>query len=320
MGIFIRTPVMNTFVALCLLGLVCVSFGQECDPAGAWSCSGGLIQTLDFDDDDSVVLSQSEGTCTLFQDGNFDIDGDELEIGFDDFFGLFNSCDIAGDENDCECYEDPIQFTFQSNCDVLSGPNAEFCTRATTTAQCQSFNCPGDQNKVQDPDYEATTNGCGPQSIPFTAPSISFEECCNAHDLCYADCSKTKRRCDDEFYTCTFCSCEDEYGGGIDATICEELACLYYQAVDEFGCDAYETSQENACMCEDINDNRGKEAPRVYKEVPSKFGPEGVQYNPEKRVFCSTPFDAQCGGGDSSSAQCLAVSGAALLLTTALVL
>jgi len=257
-------------------------------------CQGGLIQTVIFLDDDDLQISQSTSTCTLFQDASWSQDDNDISI---EFGNLFEGCEVAGDDSDCDCYDDgdEVVFTFSSDCSTLNGPNGEVCRKAKSTADCNRRSCPEGEKLVNDPNHTPQSNGCGPASIPVKAPSFSFLDCCNQHDLCYSDCSSTKKKCDDDFYSCMFCGCSEEYDNFVSETLCEELACTYYQAVDELGCDAYETSQENACICEG-----SKDVERVYKEVPSKFGPEPLDMNKSTRLICSAPFSPECDSSKTS--------------------
>jgi hypothetical protein len=88
------------------------------------------------------------------------------------------------------------------------------------------------------------------------------------------------------------CSCDDTYTVTLFDLTCNEIACAYFQAVDEFGCSAYKNGQKNSCLCPEDED-KGKKQKKDLEEVPSKFGP----VNPVMRgstIVCNTPFQASC--------------------------
>lgn len=104
------------------------------------------------------------------------------------------------------------------------------------------------------------------------------------------------------------CSCKEEYSNFITEGICAELACTYFQLVDEFGCLAFENSQERACTCP--NSKKSMEAKDYSAPIPSKFGPGA--WIKQTDIICSEPFDvndddceafsfSSSGSSDSSS-------------------
>jgi len=310
MGTFFFSSGMRGVVYLVALLALCSVVLADCDSGdvkGGWACTGGRFNTLLFDDDE-VEVSLAETQCTVFQDADYSIDDNDINLDFGSLLDFItDSCEIVGDEDECDCFEDDETFRINNDCDVIIGPYGETCVPTKNTEDCNRRQCPDGQTLIPNPDDPPEQNGCGASGSIIQAPSISFEDCCNEHDLCYSDCSDTKKNCDDRFYECMFCSCSKEYDFFVSEAICEELACTYYQAVDEFGCSAYEAAQENGCMCS----GESKDSNRVYKEVPSKFGPglsADYQSNNAERLICSEPFNAKCPNsspGASSSASTL---------------
>ena len=107
-------------------------------------------------------------------------------------------------------------------------------------------------------------NGCGSAGgIDYVADSFvggySFETACNTHDLCYSTLSADKASCDKKFLEDMQKVCEtipaDQRSTGttLDRNDCFANASLYYNAVDIFGDDAYESAQTHAQQCEAIS-------------------------------------------------------------------
>jgi len=295
-----KLSVLALFVSCFVFSFVSA---QNCQLDGAWTCTGGNINGLylgDDEDDETIeyYLSmgnvQSSNSCSLIQEGSYDISGDtltaEFEIDDDD------ECVISGENTSlCDCVES-LEFTTSNACSTLTSTNGDVCT---PTEECDdTFTCPGGATPQDNPNAEPSSNGCGPSGLPLTGPSFSFLECCNQHDLCYGECGASKTECDNDFYVCMFCSCDEEYDTIIGELACEDLACTYFQAVDEFGCAAFTASQEEACICP------GKEETHVeQREVPSKFGSLNQAVR-ETELFCDAPFDvsdSQCPSNDSSN-------------------
>lgn len=143
-------------------------------------------------------------------------------------------------------------------------------------------------------------NGCGPSSFPITGPDFSFEECCGFHDVCYGTCLSSKIQCDNDFYNCMICSCRDAYDSPFTENLCEEVACSYFQAVDEFGCSAFYSSQNRACMC--ANETLTTSSKMMTKQPNgiSKFGIKPPRHTFAKEaelIFCAEPFEAVCDSG-----------------------
>jgi len=265
---------------------------NSCDLQGPYACSGGDILGMDFgddEDDDFFEYFTSSGdttttdSCTVQQQGVYSISGSTIEVEFeiDD-----DECIISGDSNDCECI-DNLTLTVSNNCGTIEGPNGETCTPADTCSD--SFTCPGGATPIDNPDNEPDANGCGPSAFPFAGPSFSFLECCEQHDFCYGTCGTSKVQCDNDFYSCMACSCEEEYDDPFSRFGCEQLACSYFQLVDEFGCFAFNGGQEDSCICP------GKGAVKATSGMTpiSKFGPIHPSLK-QTEFFCDAPFEAEC--------------------------
>lgn len=109
--------------------------------------------------------------------------------------------------------------------------------------------CPTGYVRESKPGFRVTVNGCGPQASRITGPLNSavrnfqpeFISCCNSHDKCYADCTKTRSSCDLAFKNCMLSKCDD--------TACRLAANTMYQAVNLFGTNPYNNAQQQACKC-----------------------------------------------------------------------
>lgn len=95
---------------------------------------------------------------------------------------------------------------------------------------------------------EAKPNGC------TNSPDGDFKACCNAHDRCYGDCSKSKKTCDSKFLRCMKDKCNALYDGDrlFDVTnhqICFSVAEDYHGAVVNYGGDAFKEATKRHCYC-----------------------------------------------------------------------
>ena len=97
------------------------------------------------------------------------------------------------------------------------------------------------------------------------------------------------------------CSCYEEYDNRISEQACLLLACLYFEAVDNFGCDSYESSQTAGCICPETN---ARAVQARSKLIPDKFGGfheysdlvslyQKGAFNPSNFV-CEAPFQPNC--------------------------
>jgi secretory phospholipase A2 len=101
---------------------------------------------------------------------------------------------------------------------------------------------------VSNPNFVASGGGCGSYGISIDAP-FGANSCCDQHDICYHTCTASKDSCDDAFDTCMQNSCDDE--DDLEKVACRVQAEVFYKAVMELGCRAYQGDQEDACQCSD---------------------------------------------------------------------
>lgn len=117
-----------------------------------------------------------------------------------------------------------------------------------------------------------STNGCSaPGWLPGTPHSpggvprnfFFFMPACNSHDLCYADCNRSQKQCDDAFYKDLVEICDTSCkfvkprlpglaGGNRQAACkrqCKNWARRYVLAVRIFGSTAYYQAQDANCHC-----------------------------------------------------------------------
>ncbi|TLD18958.1 Casein kinase I 1 [Venturia nashicola] len=55
----------------------------------------------------------------------------------------------------------------------------------------------------------ASFNGCGAEN-GMKIPDLRFTECCDNHDLCYDDCTKTWNQCNNDFRKCMHSKCKND--------------------------------------------------------------------------------------------------------------
>jgi hypothetical protein len=100
--------------------------------------------------------------------------------------------------------------------------------------------------------HSSAVNGCGPGSFPDflrdAADYVSgFADSCNSHDVCYDNCSKTRRQCENEFRNDMYNQCD----GGFS---CEFLADIFATFVTNGGEDICVESREKVgCSQPQIN-------------------------------------------------------------------
>ncbi|KAK9719222.1 hypothetical protein K7432_004944 [Basidiobolus ranarum] len=91
-------------------------------------------------------------------------------------------------------------------------------------------------------------NGCGPKGLGVFVPEYLFAECCNAHDLCYSDCGRTKGQCDTTFLKCMETVCDTQRAK--NPRLCQRLATVYHDVVAaDSSCVFYKNSLKNYCQC-----------------------------------------------------------------------
>jgi hypothetical protein len=113
----------------------------------------------------------------------------------------------------------------------------------------------------------STFNGCGPASGIALLPDLflgkeppdnpfwlaDFAAACNHHDCCYGTCTAKKSDCDFTFLQELLDACTknpvNTVLAGITGMYCAEIAGVYYAAVAGGGAAAYNTAQQEACIC-----------------------------------------------------------------------
>ncbi|XP_021960692.1 group XIIA secretory phospholipase A2 [Folsomia candida] len=92
-----------------------------------------------------------------------------------------------------------------------------------------------------------TKNGCGSgweSQVLNRLVTPRTIACCNSHDFCYNDCSKTKAICDNEFSNCLKNICDNYRSEGI----CIRGIMNFF--VDKLGCSKYQGAQAEGCRCQ----------------------------------------------------------------------
>jgi hypothetical protein len=112
--------------------------------------------------------------------------------------------------------------------------------------------------------YTATSNGCGPggalgSAVPNNPTAIesggfcqggSFVTACDAHDICYGTCNNAKGTCDNNFHTNMNNICNNVFANSPRCrNICLSAANTYFNAVSNHGQGAFDSAQEEACVC-----------------------------------------------------------------------
>ena len=203
-------------IAILILALALSAFAQSnCPLSGPYECTGGSINGINFGDDADDDLfryfytigdSRSDNSCTTLQEGTYVVDGATVSVEFeiDDDECVITGSDGAG----CGCVDDMTLTVTSEDCFTISGPNGETCV-ATSTCD-EGFTCSNGATPTEDPNYTADSNGCGPSAFPIAGPSFGFESCCEEHDICYGSCGTSRTQCDNDFYSCMYCICQDE--------------------------------------------------------------------------------------------------------------
>jgi hypothetical protein len=134
-------------------------------------------------------------------------------------------------------------------------PQRECCTRHGVTdkypirqyAWCRD-------TRVPHKGYKPTANGCGTKDhpVPNRFGRANFKPACDAHDLCYDICGKSKAACDDQFCQAVTAACHAAYRRGTRGL----SACLAraddYCVGGSLGATlvgAYDDAQSKACDC-----------------------------------------------------------------------
>jgi hypothetical protein len=145
------------------------------------------------------------------------------------------------------------------NCQYcLPGAGCGQCLRKVST-YAELSSC----SKVDDPTTEPSANGCGPKGWGWIIPDnptgcehTSFTQPCNAHDLCYGDCTKSFGSCNGQFGAGMHAKCEALTGEEREDCYedCQDNAELYYSYVTgDIGYNVYKGAQVSACACCDCD-------------------------------------------------------------------
>ena len=95
-------------------------------------------------------------------------------------------------------------------------------------------------------------NGCGPAALPDLITDViddlsGFEDACNSHDVCYANCEKTRQTCEDEFRADMYAECDGDF-------FCILGANLFAESVIAFGeSSCLESREPPKCTVEQQN-------------------------------------------------------------------
>lgn len=106
--------------------------------------------------------------------------------------------------------------------------------------------CP---KRIIDLGVTATPNGCGPQNFPDLIPDGALGKCCDAHDRCYADCSRSKKDCDDSMGSCGRGVCKALFSDWVTLNICLTQVKVYTKAVELWGKGPFENATKKHCKC-----------------------------------------------------------------------
>ena len=102
------------------------------------------------------------------------------------------------------------------------------------------------QNKLEALQKFKPQAGCGSgwteKVVPDHPMGRNYRPCCNVHDDCYENCSKSQGTCDKNFHKCLKGKSYTRVWGKSVCTYCW-LAWSYYQAVNWFGGSAYRSAQ-----------------------------------------------------------------------------
>eukprot|EP00053_Salpingoeca_punica_P019966 m.205264 g.205264 ORF g.205264 m.205264 type:complete len:151 (-) comp17756_c0_seq2:2748-3200(-) len=104
---------------------------------------------------------------------------------------------------------------------------------------CETKACQSGYVRSRRTGYVTVPNGCFTETLPLKITDLpeTTTGCCNEHDHCYDDCSKTKQECDEVFRDCL-------------TKAGSEYADIFFSSVQFFGCPAYKKAQDAACSCE----------------------------------------------------------------------
>jgi len=111
--------------------------------------------------------------------------------------------------------------------------------------------CP---NRVPDPLFNSSFNGCGTKQhpLPHSFGDVEFTPECNNHDICYDTCNSDKATCDETFVQAMKNDCNEVYGSmSVTGYWCIRAAGTLGSAAvkSSYGVAAYIAAQEEACQC-----------------------------------------------------------------------
>ncbi|WYZ43924.1 hypothetical protein EsH8_VII_000360 [Colletotrichum jinshuiense] len=101
------------------------------------------------------------------------------------------------------------------------------------------------------PPVPLTSNGCGPEGFwGYFVPNGNFVDACNAHDVCWSDCSQTFAGCNTDFLNNMITICNTINPPGIQRNMCLRRARFYHSAVSgSMGAGVFTDTIEQYCDC-----------------------------------------------------------------------
>ena len=97
--------------------------------------------------------------------------------------------------------------------------------------------------------YQVVANGCGTVGFQLQQmETMDFTECCNWHDACYATCGMQKSTCEKKFDQCLKKMCKTLQDSEL-RNQCQQNKAIYVMGVQVMGCQPYQDSQKEACVC-----------------------------------------------------------------------
>jgi RHS repeat-associated protein len=93
-------------------------------------------------------------------------------------------------------------------------------------------------------------SSCGPEGSMYNFPNkfwggANIEAACQAHDRCYENCSKSKRKCDSQFYSDIRQACLNLN----DPVACNLASIAYFAAVSLGGDEPFKSARRQGCVC-----------------------------------------------------------------------
>jgi len=94
---------------------------------------------------------------------------------------------------------------------------------------------------------------CGPIEVGVLVPDCPvrgacFSTACAAHNLCYGSCGIDRKTCDEQFFHNLIAVCNDGFAiTDPGYTNCRYFALAYWAAVQQYGQDAYNVTQQGVC-------------------------------------------------------------------------